>query len=1000
MSYPIPKISLGASPHICFIEPNALALQTLSTIVWECAQQYMQRPLVVLGPSAPLAGIRIALERYRPNGIDPAVAFLPQVISFNDWLELAPEVWKLPRKQSPLERWLSVYSTLKQHPKLQAWFNSESEAGAWGLAKAIISACDTLSNAVSPSLQEELASLINSQEIDNSGIGEAWVERVEILLEEKIAEAYPKLARKVVDQEAKILLTFWRYISSANDPTFRKQLAMAAHLTAAKERFTNCNQNQRPFIWVEVADSIGVEREINQKFLSDYARYAPVIKIGMDWNSVALWAEAVKDEGECTNVSGLIQHNIGKANYRNWRLISVKRFEELAWIAAKVIEENLIAGKRNIALVAQDRLAARRVRALLGRLGPSLNIRDETGWKLSTTRAAAAFNSWLELLKSPKEGPAASILLEFLKNPFIDIERCLRSSSGSCDGLVAELEDILVASRALSGWETFYLAIEGAKSNAGLRGAVEPNPALIELLQFVRSLHHAWLQPSIDFYKAYEQLHSDFDVTGMAQQLLKDSAGKQLLEVFKSFNLNSIGHRSISMRPSEWISLLKNMIEEANYQEVGLDSHATLSILPLSSTRLREFEAIVVVGCDEQQLPAFSEPPLFFSDALNRLLKAPTIRDQFIQQSRDLSQLLASCVNVALVWQNKSESGEALRPSAWIQRLQMELSDWRVENIMLQKLTGDVIRSEMSVATLSDEIPMPISMSPSAYKALRDCPYRYYVNSFLGLRKTKGFDEGFDASLVGQTLHRILRIFYQALKTEEHKTDSKIGDDLILRRDWMQQKLIDKSEQEFKRLIEGDARVLGVLRDWQKQIPGFVGWQLKREAIGWKYLNGEVKVGFDMKFKDQNGMEKCIRIEGFVDRLDIHEHDANFLSVIDYKNQSIEKIKLRADHIVDDPQLLIYARAVNEEGAFNKLSASEVKQAEWVSLKADSKNKGEVNINRAVEVACLTTAMEEFSNQLIEDIEQLWTKKPLQAFAPDGICKYCEYRGICRKGMW
>ena len=51
-------------------------------------------------------------------------------------------------------------------------------------------------------------------------------------------------------------------------------------------------------------------------------------------------------------------------------------------------------------------------------------------------------------------------------------------------------------------------------------------------------------------------------------------------------------------------------------------------------------------------------------------------------------------------------------------------------------------------------------------------------------------------------------------------------------------------------------------------------------------------------------------------------------------------------------------------------------------------------------MACLTTAMEEFSNQLIEDIEQLWTKKPLQAFAPDGICKYCEYRGICRKGMW
>ena len=999
MSCPLPKIPLEGLPLKWTIKPNALALKALATMVWDCAEQSKQRPLVVLGSSTPLAGVRGALEKYRPALQNPAAALLPQVVSFNDWLELAPKVWKLPRKQSPLERWLSVYSTLKEHPKLQSWFKSESEAGAWGLAKAIISACDTLSNAVSPAFQEELVTLVDSQAIDNYGFGEAWTKRIAMLLEEKIAEAYPKLARKVVDQEAKILLTFWRHISSTNDPVFRNQLAMAAHLKAAKE-MKNCQQNPRPLIWVEVADSIGVDREINQKFLSDYARYIPVIEVGMDWNSVALWAEAANEECAPDDILGLIDHNIANANHKNWRLIAAKRFEELAWIAAKVIEENLMAGRRNIALVAQDRLAARRVRALLGRLGTSLNIKDETGWKLSTTRAAAALNSWLELVKSPKDGPTARILLEFLKNPFLEIEKCLRRTNGSCEGLVAELEDILIASQAQSGWETFYLAIEGAKSNSAFRKTIEPNPALLELLQFIRTLHHAWQGSNIDFNQAYEHIQNDIEATGMAQLLLKDSAGKQLLDVLMTFNLKSIGHPSTSMRLSEWIGLLKNTIEEASFQEVGLDAEATLSILPLSSTRLREFEVVVVVGCDEQQLPAFSVPPLFFSDTLSRLLKTSTIRGQFIQQSRDLSQLLSSCKNVVLLWQNKGRRGEPLRPSPWIQRLQILLKDWRIEDVKLQKRSGDAIPVVMSIANLSDEIGMPVSMSPSAYKALRECPYRYYVKCLLGLRSIRGFDEGFDASLVGQTLHKILRDFYQSLKTESHKIDSHHGEDLNIRRSWMLCKLMDQSEQEFKRLIEGDARVLGVLRDWQKQIPSLVEWQLQREVLGWKYLNGEVKVGFDLKFKDQYRIDKSIRIEGYADRFDINENEEDALSVLDYKNQSFEKIKIRATHILDDPQLLIYARAVNEEGGINSAPGCKVKQAEWVALKADAKNKSEANINRALAVPEIAKLMDEFAEQLTKDVEQLWSNKPIQAFAPDGICKFCEYRGVCRKGMW
>ncbi|WP_438978794.1 PD-(D/E)XK nuclease family protein [Polynucleobacter sp.] len=994
MPHPFPRLNEQKQPHAWAIAPNASALKSLAEGIWNCAMQTNQRPLVVLSTAGPLLGVRAALEKYRPKDLPSHIAFLPQVMSFNDWLEAAPGAWKFPKKQSDLERWLSVYATLRKHKQLQAWFKAETEAGSWGLAQAIIAACDTLSNSIAPSLQQELRKLITSQEEHITQNTQSWIETLEPLLDRTIGQAYPALARKVVDQEAQVLLTFWRYITSPSDPAFRKQFAMAAHLEAAKKI---AQANVRPLIWVETADPTPIDKQLIQGYLADYAQFAPAVEVTMNWESVALWAEALSPQMPEAQKLQAIQTNLHNAHSEDWHLSAAKRFEELAWATAKTIEQQLIDGKTNIALVAQDRLVARRVRALLARLGPSLKIQDETGWKLSTTRAAAALNSWLELLRAPPEGPSAADLLEFLQNPFLDLGKCLNANSTrdaeSLNGLVAQLEDILIASQAKSGWETFHMAIEGSVSH----GSAAPNPLLLELLQSIRGRLNRWRGVKINCALAHQYLMDDLIQIGMTQSLEKDSAGKQLLELLETFDFD-VEHQQIAMRLNEWLSLLKTVIEESSYEEMGVSAAATLSILPLSSTRFREFEAVVMVGCDEQQLPAFSEPPLFFSDALNRLLGGSSIEAQFVQQARDLSQLLTSFPSVDLLWQSKSKSGEPLRASTWIQRLQMDLPNWQAQNAsaLFAPRSGAAIPSQMAIAKLDSDLPMPVSMSPSAYKALRDCPYKYYVRSLLGLRKLKGFEEGFDASLAGQTLHKILRNFYHATKSEAQKTSSPMTTDLELRRTWMQDQLTLISEQVFKRLIEGDARVLGVLRDWQKQIPSFIHWQLEREAQGWQFHDAEVKVGFDLPFTDVDGNERHIRIEGYADRFDVSIHDSKAASVIDYKNQNLTKVEWRSEAVLDDPQLLIYARASNES---KKISGRLVNAAEWVALKADVKKEGD-EAARTVAIEAMPELMQEFSEQITGDVQSLWSGKPLKAFAPDSVCQYCEARGICRKGVW
>ena len=989
MPLPFPTISEQKQRYAWLVTPDASVLEQLAVGIWDYAKQTQQRPLVVLSTAGPLMGVRAALEKYRPNAgaLEPGISFLPQVMSFNDWLEAAPSAWKFPKKQSDLERWLAVYATIRKHSELQAWFKAETEAGAWGLAQAIIQACDTLSAAIAPKLQNELHALIQDREYADIQIGQEWVGKLQVLLDQTISEAYPSLAREVVDQEAQVLLAFWRYISSTGDPAFHKQFAIAAYLEQAKLLVAN-HQVPRPLIWVETADATPIDQELINKLLSDYAQYAPVVEIKMDWRSVGLWTESIGGEDAKSQVAS----NVAKAHPQHWHLIAAKRFEELAWTAAKTIEEHLIDGKTNIALVAQDRLVARRARALLSRLGPSLKIQDETGWKLSTTRAAAALNAWLELIGAPSEGPTAVQLLELLQNPFLDIPKILNQSPDICLGLIAQLEDLLIASQAHSGWQSFHLAIEGSRDH----GSSVSNPLLLELLQSIRGRLNRWRGIKMHCAQAHEYLVADLEALGMTLGLEKDPAGKQLLEALNTFDFMGEGHRQITMRISEWLSLLKTVIEESAYQEDGKEAQASLSILPLSSTRLREFEAVVLVGCDEQQLPAYSEPPLFFSDALNRLLMGSTVEAQFIQQSKDLSQLLISCPSVTLLYQSKGRSGEPLRPSAWIQRLQLALPDWKAESASMRMRDGKSLPSQMSVTGLAEDLPMPLSMSPSAYKALRDCPYRYYVRSLLGLRRLKSFEEGFDATLAGQTLHKILRDFYHAMKTEDQNLSSSILSDIQLRRTWMKQHLMAISEQVFRRLIEGDARVLGILRDWQKQVPSFIEWQLGRERQGWQFHDAEVKVGFDLPFTDQYGIERQIRIEGYADRFDININDKNSASVIDYKNQNINKVESRAQTVLDDPQLLIYARAANEN---SQLHGRVVNYAQWVALKADINKEGDDAV-RSVAIEDMPEAMTQFSEQITGDVEALWSGKTIKAFAPDSICQYCEARGICRKGMW
>ena len=87
-------------------------------------------------------------------------------------------------------------------------------------------------------------------------------------------------------------------------------------------------------------------------------------------------------------------------------------FEDLAQCSAAAVLQHLREGRAPVALIAQDRVLLRRVRALLERRG--VGLADETGWTLATTAVAAQL---MALLRAARRDALLDDWLAWLKTP-------------------------------------------------------------------------------------------------------------------------------------------------------------------------------------------------------------------------------------------------------------------------------------------------------------------------------------------------------------------------------------------------------------------------------------------------------------------------------------------------------------------------------------------------------------------------------------------------------
>lgn len=611
-------------------------------------------------------------------------------------------------------------------------------------------------------------------------------------------------------------------------------------------------------------------------------------------------------------------------------------------------------GKRRIAVVVQDRVSARRLRALLERA--QILVSDETGWTLDTTTASTVVMRWVEAL-----------LTDF---PYLDMLDLIQSPH--------MFPDWSVSQRQQAAWQIEHTLrkcgpVQGC---AGLLAVLQGKPDTADAFAAVKRVqsaaqHELLMAPLHDWLSF---LNRSLTTLGAATTMAADAAGQQLLDLLARRQHELMADEE-DFSLAEFQRWLSRELGNATFVDPRVNSPIVFT--HLAATRMRPFDAALILGADAEQLPSLSNHAIFFNQQVRAALGLPTTETEMTQIQADLAQLMATVSNVQVLWQALRD-GEVNAISPWLERLDsLHQMAW---SSSLQDASLRTIREAAYILT-PDQQPLPDAhamprpsltpalvpqkISVSAYNTLIACPYQFFARHVLGLNELDDISAEMEKSDYGQAVHAILKLFH-----ERYRVMSDVP------RDVLAQTLTDISQQTFSPMLGDDYYVRAWQQKWLAKIPAYLDWQLQREREGWLWQDGEVSRHHDVML----AQGQVIQLHGRLDRID---KVGGSYAVLDYKTGSSQGLKEKADKPDEDVQLAAYAL----------LMQAEVGQAAFVSL--DSEKLTTVALNAEPQGAA-----EESEARLRKLFNELHQQAGLPANGVDRVCLYCDMRGLCRRDHW
>ncbi len=630
-------------------------------------------------------------------------------------------------------------------------------------------------------------------------------------------------------------------------------------------------------------------------------------------------------------------------------------FEDEAQRTAATVLEHLRCGDAAagpVALIALDRVLVRRVRALLARAG--VPLADETGWKLSTTRAAARV---VGLLRSA--GPRAEIdeLVDLLKslsetNGVDALESALRAAGRS---RVDEIDAERLPDAARPAWQRWLTMSEPLRA-AG------------------RDTLAGWL------VRLREALHRG----GLVDALSADAAGAQVLAALRC-DLGRLdggfaaAAAATRLHAGGFVGWVDGVLEQSPFRPRE-DAAALVVITPLARAALRPFGAVVCPGADASHLGAGVAPEPLLGDALALALGLPGVAAQREAEGLAFAQL-ARASRLTLL-HRQGDGREPVIASPLLRRWQLSAArDGRPLRQAADPRVGRPVGPQPTPRPLpTAPALLPDRLSASRYEHLRACPYRFYAAAMLRLDEVEELDDELEKRDAGTWLHAVLQRFHvERLPAGDVEADV--------------QRLLAIAAEEAQRHFGSGPAAADFLpyEAWFEGLaPAYVDWLHAAEAEGWAVQASELDLRAPLAIEGGAPLTLQSRLDR-VDGRHVVGGDESGLHrrLIDYKLRGKGALQAQVRAPSEDTQLAFYAALLGAAEGWPDGGL----QAGYLALDG----RDGVAWVAHPDVADSAQALVE---GLGTDIARLRAGAPLPALGEGAACEYCAARGLCRRDFW
>jgi ATP-dependent helicase/nuclease subunit B len=467
-----------------------------------------------------------------------------------------------------------------------------------------------------------------------------------------------------------------------------------------------------------------------------------------------------------------------------------------------------------------------------------------------------------------------------------------------------------------------------------------------------------------------------FEKHDLDAALQPDEAGQQLLTVL---GLMRQVPAQTEFDALEFLAAWRNWAESQRFRPLDIES--PVRMVPLLSTRMRQFKRVLVLGCAQSHFQ--ESPPGLLPPAVAQELGFPGPRLARIQKISALYELLLLSGEVTLVHSAQvAGKPEMLLPELmWLDivlrdsesHAQHWASLWHRTPSNLEIEVREAPEQALQLTALSDSGSMPDSLRVTALDDWMACRLRFGLKHALPWPPQR--DEGAMRyeQLRGIFVHKVLE------KTAQYMASP--GQPVNQLQAW-KQTLLDQAQLVWNKLdLDDRATVYPFLKFFDQIVPRIAGKLMERQIQGWQFKSAEQQIEHTLVLQPSGA---ALALKGRVDRLDTRG-DALAISDIKFTNPAVLKKRL-ADPLTQ-PQLPAYQAMLNSPAAQLDFLGLHKDKVDWVSFPPLSDEYREQGFQSWGEVLL---------SELACELNSFFEGKAVWQANPGDACEYCAVRGVCR----